>query len=54
MEIFISQMCRRIKLSYAEKDQHAGIETLRFVTKANTLGSHIDVDDERYVLILWK
>lgn len=47
MEIFISLMCRKIKLSYVENVEHAGIRTLRFVPKPNALGSHDDADETR-------
>jgi len=42
MEIFISLMCRKVKLYNDGEAVHSGINTLRFVPKENLLGSHKD------------
>jgi len=47
MELFIDLMCRKVNLEYEQEVEHAGLNSLRFIAPANTLGSHDDDDPDR-------
>jgi len=47
LEMFISLMCRRIKLEFEKEVEHAGLVSYRFIPPVNALGSHTDPDPDR-------
>merc|ERR1712123_47745 len=44
MDMFISLMCRRMKLIYEKDTQHLGLTSYRFIPPPNAMGSHTDAD----------
>merc|ERR1711892_1178525 len=44
MDMFISLMCRRMKLIYEKDTQHLGLTSYRFMPPPNAMGSHTDTD----------
>eukprot|EP00092_Neocalanus_flemingeri_P108734 GFUD01139653.1.p1 GENE.GFUD01139653.1~~GFUD01139653.1.p1 ORF type:complete len:576 (+),score=193.84 GFUD01139653.1:124-1851(+) len=44
MDMFISLMCRRIKLAYEKDTSHLGLTSYRFIPPPNAMGSHTDPD----------
>ena len=47
MDIFISLMCRRIKLTYEKEVEHHGLTSYRFIPPPNAMGSHTDTNTTR-------
>jgi len=44
MDMFISLMCRRIKLEYEKDTKHQGLTSYRFIPPPNAMGSHEDTN----------
>jgi len=47
MDMFISLMCRRIKLEYEKDMEHEGLTSYRFIPPENAMGSHTDPNPKR-------
>jgi len=47
MDMFISLMCRRIKLNYEKETEHAGLTSYRYIPPPNAMGSHTDPDETK-------
>jgi len=47
MDMFISLMCRRIKLEYEKDMEHSGLTSYRFIPPENAMGSHTDTNPAR-------
>jgi len=47
MDMFISLMCRRIKLTFEKEIEHHGLTSYRFIPPPNAMGSHTDTNTTR-------